>query len=521
MADVLSVVGAWLQRVWEFVLTNPEVSVGIASGIVAALGWVGRVLWRRHQRSLRPPAPPDEFPFEILLPCSDLVVRFVYQPVQEKDDTLDDFNIPYQQRQPGQCFLDRMEGCLRERRWVLLLGRTGLGKTREVAELAQRLNHEGWTILRLKNHVEIEVPSRFEAERFGPQPRILFVLDNLNQLMALDAGSHSAMQEDGKGLTQRRSTQERLLEVLEFYERALAGRVWVVATARNERNPERNGLPSQWEMLGMEKYPEFWGRFAQIELEPPAPNAFENFLARTAKIAKVSTENISTIVRQSDLNFRNAVENIWTLRNRQHILSPETFSPTLRGTWQDHYNRVIVSYPIAKHLYDAIDLLKQVKVDLDHTIVLELTRCLINPRVWQSWWIQWQLVRAVKILAETERILQPRDGQIEAKGTVMSLKSGASQVIHTLIALAKTQETYYTQLFVASQAILRSGEDYQSAQLGFQTYLKKYPSSDLAWFYQGNALSYLGNYKDAITSYDQALAIKPNDHATLYNKGNI
>ncbi|MDF5709443.1 MAG: hypothetical protein PUP90_17710 [Nostoc sp. S4] len=66
------------------------------------------------------------------------------------NDPLADRNIAYQERVANRHIRNELKRLLEAHRWILILGRTGIGKTREAAELANHLNQEGWTVLYLK-----------------------------------------------------------------------------------------------------------------------------------------------------------------------------------------------------------------------------------------------------------------------------------------------------------------------------------------------------------------------------------
>jgi tetratricopeptide (TPR) repeat protein len=484
--------------------------------IAGAICWVGRSLWKQQRRKSSKQASdvlPDNFPFEIIPPKSKQVVKWIYGSMQADDDPLADFNIPYQQRRRNVSQQNELENILQAKRWLLILGKTGLGKTREAAELANTLNQEGWTVLKLKNHEQLEVPMRFPAERFGPQPRVLMVLDNLNQSMSLSQPRH-----DEKLTAQKAPLQERLQQTLEFYEQAVGtDRVRVIATARNETEPDKPGFPSQWEMLGIANYPRFWNQFEHITLEPPHTGAMVTMLNETAKVANIEAQNTQTIAKQSDPNFRNVVENITRLKSRQLILSPNTFDPTLTGTWENKYQRAIESDPNAKYIYDAIDLLQQANVRLERELVLGTAQLFVKG--WRRWWLQWILPKTLDRLQATDRILQPRDGQIEAKGTTVLFEEMINPLITYLIQMANRQPSQYCEALLDASKNALWQDQLQSALNGLEAYLRLVPTSDAAWFYKGNALFNLGRYEDAIAAYDAALQIKPDYHEALNNKG--
>jgi len=65
----------------------------------------------------------------------------------------------------------------------LILGETGTGKTREAAELAERLNHKGWTVLHLIQTELVNEPAVLPQELNGCDRQLLFFLDDLNRKM--------------------------------------------------------------------------------------------------------------------------------------------------------------------------------------------------------------------------------------------------------------------------------------------------------------------------------------------------
>ena len=132
---------------------------------------------------------------------------------------------------------------------MIILGRSGLGKTREAAHLAQGLSEEGWTVLKLTEQGWLDVPRQF-PEVISPQDKLLFVIDDLNRWIY--AGNPREIHKNAEDLAQplRVSVQERLLRVLEFFEQECRAEVRVIATARNE--------PEEREKLQFEKYSQFW-----------------------------------------------------------------------------------------------------------------------------------------------------------------------------------------------------------------------------------------------------------------------
>ncbi|MDY7052279.1 tetratricopeptide repeat protein, partial [Limnospira fusiformis] len=60
--------------------------------------------------------------------------------------------------------------------------------------------------------------------------------------------------------------------------------------------------------------------------------------------------------------------------------------------------------------------------------------------------------------------------------------------------------------------------EYKQAISSYDQALKYKPDDHVAWYNRGVALSYLGEYKQAISSYDQALKYKPDYHKARVNR---
>nr|MDZ8042578.1 tetratricopeptide repeat protein [Nostoc sp. CreGUA01] len=133
------------QPIVEFYNNNKEFINNLLSGAFPAIAGVfWWLVWRRRQRRIS----EKTFAFEVIKPKSpDLMQRILGG---DDDDPLADRNIFYQQRVANRHIRNELKRQIEERRYILILGRTGLGKTREAAELAKHLNQEGWTVLYLK-----------------------------------------------------------------------------------------------------------------------------------------------------------------------------------------------------------------------------------------------------------------------------------------------------------------------------------------------------------------------------------
>ena len=131
-----------LQSIRQFYQLHKEFIDNLISGALPAIapliiGFIWWLKWRHRQRRI----PPDIFAFEVIKPQSpDLKKRILGG---DDKDVLADRNIPYQQRVTNRSIRRELQQQLEEHRWVLILGRSGIGKTREAIELANHLNQLG------------------------------------------------------------------------------------------------------------------------------------------------------------------------------------------------------------------------------------------------------------------------------------------------------------------------------------------------------------------------------------------
>lgn len=100
------------------------ISGGLPTVLLALFAFLWWLKWRHRQRKI----PPDQFAFEVISPQSDDLKKRILGG--KDNDALADRNIKYQQRLHNRHITTELKKLLEEHRWVLILERTGLGKTR-------------------------------------------------------------------------------------------------------------------------------------------------------------------------------------------------------------------------------------------------------------------------------------------------------------------------------------------------------------------------------------------------------
>ena len=521
MADIKSI-----QEIWQFVQDNGDAITLLVLPAVSGLLWFGKKNWRRLRRRRLRIADVDTFPFDIILPNSHDVVQRIYGSTQQtKDDPLADFNIPYQQRIADRDVQQELMELVQSG-WVAVLGPTGYGKTREVAELAKAHSERGWTVLRLTGPKVLRESTELPADRVGRQAKLLFLLDNFNHDL-FTGGKLSAVDAEGAKVgTLDSPLQTRLLEALLSYTNTYGGeRVRVVMTARNEQERQPNETKSQWEKLEIERreYADFWRRFEQYELLPPEDEAAAKMVVATAAKANVpiAQADLVQIARTNNRTFRNLVVNLELAKKKGKALTAENFEPTMQGTWELRYrNALKLDKAAGKLIYDAVDLLRQTGVVLHPLTVMAGVKLLCNATDWQWFWQQRRVGQVLNRLVQSERILEPRDGQIEAKGDLLKVDGYLALLSQSMPSQLPLQLQISSWWGIALAAYERKA--YGAALESVCKLIERPTGAEfdaLIRGLQGNVLYELGRYQEAIAAFDAALAIKPDYHEAFYNKG--
>ncbi|MDJ0744790.1 MAG: tetratricopeptide repeat protein, partial [Xenococcaceae cyanobacterium MO_167.B27] len=529
-------------------------TIGILFTIITTI-W-GVIWWYRKQlRSSK--FSIDTTPFEVLPPKSDILA--VVFPGNKKNP-LADAAIKYQQRLSDRDIKQELINKLESQDWVLILGRTGLGKTREAAEVTQVFNNEDWTVLYLKDWEWLDLPTRKQLKELNQTRKILFFLDDLNRKMAFGLKDKSPQAEELPLAPLTKPLQIRLLETITEYQENF-DYIKVIATARNEKQPENNTRISEWEKLDWDKYPNFWEKFTIYNLPTPEDNAVVHLLQDTIPKTGITANETDyiTIAKRNDRTFRNVVENLTRIKNRGLDFTVENYRDTLRQNWDEHYQNAINKYPLSKYIYDAIDLLLQIGIPLAKTTVLPTTKLLMEVPKWQFWHKK-NINKALAYLTEVENIYQPRDGQIEAKGSTIEINSSyildlynififyfqksreLKQKIsflspllfylyeykhyHQIISLCDYEINYFGYnsellcfLWGTKGIALRNLARFEEAIESYDKALKFNPDKDSAWYMRGIALGHLARFEEAIESYDKALKFNPDKDSAWYMRG--
>lgn len=340
-----------LKSLWEWVGRNID-AIGaslVGSALLAILIAFGRWLWKRRQGVSPPPIPPAPgFPFEIVRSIEDMAAKAPNFDPQE-------LNIPYQHRLP-EPEQTRLFTILDESRFLLLRGRTGLGKTREALELARRLQGRFATPLTILVPKSPLTPPPYQWPQGVDSRHILLYLDNLHDHFFGPA-------EGGEGHTLAGDFRSWLPAAVDHFLAHFPGADFrVIAIVRDDILDPRTG--ATWDKkLGYSPAHPFWGKFTPYALpdwklaQQPAlitacaawrgvqvePGAAQALAARTQGTAAAIVGPFRQKSPGDSLSLKEA---------QQCPASPEDQAET---DWKS----LIAPLPQRRYLFQAFSLLKQ------------------------------------------------------------------------------------------------------------------------------------------------------------------
>ena len=238
---------------------------------------------------------------------------------------------------------------------LLITGRSGLGKTRCISELAQKLCNDGnWTICVAKGtgDTRIDALSSFPDKLRG-SGQILFIIDDLHQ--RVDA-------RDIYGTPYL----DRLTSFLGYMDIQTApSGVYVIAATRSVQYQEKPELDPKNPLLQ---------RFSVYDLPEFEDQALVGLLHNFAKWARVQVdeEDLATLVDSSDRTPETLALNVDWAKRSEAVLSKVTWKQSKGESWEVRFMEVNRRSPNASDVLRAMYLLKQGKIPTRTTYVREL-----------------------------------------------------------------------------------------------------------------------------------------------------
>ena len=514
---------------WEFYNVHKDPVNLLLTTAFSGFGLTGLNWWReKQQKRRRARIAGDSLPFRVVRPNQDVFPAiFGRERAEYLYPSLIDWDIPLQDRELDINHLAEIIRLLNDDQWVIITGPTGIGKTREMAEVAHRFSRRGWTVMVFTGILEGD---RFPQEQFQDVRRnVLFVFDDLHIQMRRSQPTRENRATEEQSLPTDRPLQERLLAALDHCDSVHIPdtRIKVLATARDETVSDDPRLVSPWEMLQWERYP-LWRRFTRYRLPKPENQAVASWLERVSNLTGIQLEcPPEEIAQRNDGTFQNLVNNFEILlagdsqEGRSLSLSRENFKDTLRGSWEKCYQDAFKLEPLAKELYDAVYLLQQANIPLKAFVVERVALMLVRGNRWQKVRYQWRIKKALEKLEAREGILSPRDGQIEGKGELLSLEDYLEKLLGLFLALLDRFPLEVKEALDKVSNKLYDKQNYTESLRGYDSLVKYFPKDENFQLMRGNSLYYLKMYEEALSAYEEAIRLKPDYDYAWYNKGLI
>jgi tetratricopeptide (TPR) repeat protein len=222
---------------------------------------------------------------------------------------------------------------------LLVQSRAGLGKTREVAELALRFYKEGWNVCVAKSDSNLNAFASFPDELRGG--KFLLVFDALHQLIPPKSEKDE-------------SYAERLNALLNFLDTYTApGEYCVIATVRTE--------PHFQKKLQYNPLHPLWKRFDVVDLPEFTVDGLQTLLLQLADTFEVIIENADTahLIGISDRTPRTIVQNIDRAIDRNKRLGNDNWLPSQGDQWERRFTKALKQYPATVAIFQALYLIRE------------------------------------------------------------------------------------------------------------------------------------------------------------------
>jgi tetratricopeptide (TPR) repeat protein len=516
----------WLKWLWQqveqFVAAHQAILaifLAILAVIVPFLAW-----WfpRERQRQKRE-AAQARAPFEVLRTQEELMAYLFPNPERR---VLPDAEIPYLDRVGRE-----LDEALAQKRRLLISGISKCGKTREAAELIRRLRRtQDVTVLALKPNAWLERPDPQRDAWLEQVPKrgLVLLIDDVDGLRLPVATR------EGAALS---SFQDRLQATIEYFE-TTCGRdeLWVLATVLSKA--------PRWERLNCPDHP-LWQDFAHYPLASLRREETESLVERlesTGQIPPVDPQARARIAATNDGTFLRPILFFREkLEEKAPCITPseaEDFARNLRQEFELRYQRAVEADPHCRHVYAALDLLRQAQVAPYAFLVRELAAGLADRHPWRRFWLQRRIGRALERLTVSEipcreELLFPYEGQADVAQA--TLDEGRIDLLSRFLLSLTCRCPYHRlrllfgdhwrlwlfrcSLYSFGSFLAVERQDYRRAIQMWERAIQLDSKDAGAYDGRGNTYAGLGQHERAIQDYDRAIKLDPKLALAYYSRG--
>ena len=497
----------------------------IFSGVgVPILENYGLLDWRKNDKNI-------ESHFKVSPPKSNILTLAL---PGDCNDNLSNCRIPYCQRDSNINISLFLEEKLEKHRWLFLTGESGVGKTREATELAQRLNNEGWTIVWINDCIKLDSSILHnELTKKNIRKKILFFYDNYADSL-VNVYSYK----------QIRKVEKRFAKVIhEFEKRYGEKEIRVIATSGESVKHKINN-----------------NAFYFDTIRNFDSNAIASFLKEVVKKNRIEAKAgdyycYASFATASQINISQIISTLIIARERKLPLNK-----CYENIWLVKYNKAVAQHPECRYIYDAIELLLYFHLPLDFYLIAQ-TAILVSDIKFYDFRSRYKIINAINFLIENEDIKNISFEQIYLRGKSVTVDKYINGIYKLILKRTKKDKSlkaeylfHFVQtlqglnvfqvvvdcvnillsledvdyiethkwLLLAHQGSAYSSQDkYEKAVNSYDEAIKLNNSDSKLWFNRGNALIELNKHQEAVLSFDEALKLKPEDEQAWYNRGNV
>src|SRR5258708_38041123 len=498
---------SWVPKAISQITDPTSIILFILSLVISLIIFLIRRSWISHQ-------PSRVNVFDIIDDPRKLL-KHIYNP--SDDSPLADQNIPYQARDSDRDIHTELHNRLHKSRpYLLITARTGSGKTREAAILAQSLMAEDYCVLYIRPGW-LDIPTELPPRLIAHHGKVLVFLDDLNKLFRYGQTVKHPRTAD-ELLLAKTSYHDRLLRFLDHLETIFPQNVRVIATARDEG--------TEWRILDFDPSDNLWVRFDRYRLPEPMDNAMIAWLENVIKVSELSADvaDFPKIIRMNQGGYRNLAQNVRRLQHSNEKLNASTFIPTAYGSWREIYLMAVGRHPSVQPIFDSIEMLRQCGIEPLRPLVEQAALIIWSGNHLQSF-LQRRAIRSglnylideLQILPQRGDSISPYDGQIEAKETRYGWQPHIPQLTSLILKRAEFYGLHLSQsLLNFADTLFINGFIAQSKEIRLKL-IQMYPTQPLILLSVGVVDQILGQYKDAEAIYRQVIEKDPNIGQAFHN----
>jgi tetratricopeptide (TPR) repeat protein len=355
----------WLEKVGE------NRWVGTLADILGILSFVGGILLGIAEIMATAIRRQSDNPFLIIRDSSEIFPALggINRVSLEKGA----ISIPYLKRGAGKSFAEQIHSKLFECNRLLLIGESGIGKTREMGEVAQLLIREGHTVVLLQTHGD-PILRKLEYWPSGwPRNNLVILIDDLHLLFKQKVRTPSSPNESfwSKIIGSKAVPfEERFYDFLVSVENIVPD-YKLIATVRS--NSEG------WELLSDQQRGRLWSKLSPETFQLPSftpreTSSYLQLLVDTIPNTPIQEGQISVVSAKEKFGSpRNVIRNVMLAVSHNRNLGPDNYIPTLQGSLSTILQEAERRHPITKDLLGVIWYATRNRFPLTYSFVNALT----------------------------------------------------------------------------------------------------------------------------------------------------